>query len=239
MKKKQQAINESIDEQIKSAENLSTSLKEQEKISKSISSSFGVKSFAGLAGIVKSLPGLGALSTPFEEAAEASRVTRANQVVIFEGLKKQREEDLNRIDNEEEITDEVKKRLGLQDGDVIKLSIESADEYQKRIKSFVKPLDKLPGTIDSIKSGFGALSGVLKTSFATGLIAAFTDELLLVNTQTVELQKSLALSAGEAADLRNDFAGAAASSENINISTTALLETVTALSKQFGLPYFI
>ena len=32
---------------------------------------------------------------------------------------------------------------------------------------------------------------------------------------------------------------AAASSENINISTTALLETVTALSKQFGFPYFI
>ena len=65
---------------------------------------------------------------------------------------------------------------------------------------------------------------------------AIADEYLLVNKQTVELQKSLALSAGEAADLRNDFAGAAASSENINISTTALLETVTALSKQFGFP---
>ena len=65
------------------------------------------------------------------------------------------------------------------------------------------------------------------------------EEILKVNKETVELQKSLALSAGEAADLRNDFAAALLLSENINISTTALLKTVTALSKQFGFPYFI
>ena len=233
--KKQQAINESIKDQIESAEKLNETLGNQAELSKSISSSFGVKSFAGLAGIVKSLPGLGALSTPFEEAAEASRITRADQIIIFENKKKQRVVDKKNLDEGKELSQLAKKRLGIE-GQSSKLIYESLGEYQERLKSSVQPLKKLPGIGKSIGAGFNALGGVLKTSFATGLVAAFTDELLLVNSQTVELQKSLALSSGEAADLRNDFASAAASSENINISTTALLETVSALSKQFGFP---
>ena len=235
---KQQSINESIKDQIESAKELSKSLKEQAELSKSIASSFGVKSFAGLAGIVKSLPGLGALSTPFEEAAEASRIARANQISELENAKKSRKLDMQKLKTGDGLTKDVLKRLGLEK-QISSSGREASKNYKKNkdiLKGQLRDLNKVPSSLESVKAGFGALGGVLKTSFATGLIAAFADELLLVNSQTVELQKSLALSAGEAADLRNDFADAAASSENINISTTALLETVTALSKQFGFP---
>lgn len=237
-KEKQQAINESIKDQIESAKNLNKTLGKQAELSKSIASSFGVKSFANLAGIVKSLPGLGALSTPFEEAAEASRETRANQLIELENAKISRKVDMQKLKSGKGLTREVIKRLGLEN-QIKSAGAGAAKNYEKNkgvLKGQLRDLNKVPSSLASFKAGFSALGGVLKTSFATGLVAAFSDELLLVNSQTVELQKSLALSAGEAADLRNDFAGAAVSSENINISTTALLETVTALSKQFGFP---
>jgi len=232
---KQLEIDKSINDQIKSAERLNTTLGKQAELSKSISTSFGVKTFANLSSLVKSIPGLGALSTSFEEAAEASRTTRANQVVIFEGLKKQRKEDEKRLDTGKGLTKEVLDRLGIEK-DQSQLISESLDEYQKRLKSAVQPLKKLPGIGESLKAGGKALKGILRKSLGTGIVAAIADEFFLVNKQTVELQKSLALSASEATDLRQGFASAAASSENINISTTALLETVTALSKQFGFP---
>jgi len=130
---KQQAINDSIKDQIKSAKELGKALKEQEEISKSIASSFGVKSFAGLAGIVKSLPGLGALSTPFEEAAEASRIARADQIIIFENKKKQRVVDKKNLDEGKELSQLAKKRLGIE-GQSSKLIYESPGEYQERLK---------------------------------------------------------------------------------------------------------
>lgn len=235
---KQFEINQLLELQIKTAEDLSKELKEQQKLSKSIASSFSVKTFSNLSNLVKTLPGLGALSTPFEEAAEASRLTRANQLEELEYARRSRKLDLQKLKSGKELTRDVIKRLGLEKNiqSTGRGAAENYKENQKILKDQLRDLSKVPNGFKAFNAGINALGTTIRRSFGAATIAAIVDEFLLVNKQTVELQKSLALSAGEATDLRQEFAASAASSENINISTTALLETVTALSKQFGFP---
>ena len=236
---KQQDIKDSLEEQVISAKELEQSLAETEIYSKSIASSFGVKSFGGLASMIKNIPGLGVLSTPFEDAYEAARTTREEQVLQVRETNELSKAYNKMFDTGEGLTKGVIKRLGLEKKIGTEIAGPAAASRMRKMGLDVgerKEMEKLPGAMKSITSGGMKLASSLNKAFGVGLVIAFTDELLLVNSQTVELQKSLALSAGEAADLRNDFASAAASSENINISTTALLETVSALSKQFGFP---
>ena len=237
--RKQQDIKDSLKDQEKSAKELEQSLAETENYSKGIASSFGVKAFSGLSGMIKNIPGLGVLSTPFEDAYEAARATREEQVLQVRETNELSKEYNKMFDTGEGLTKGVIKRLGLEKKIGTEIAGPAAASRMRKMGLDVKErkeMEKLPGAMKSITSGGMKLASSLNKAFGVGLVIAFTDELLLVNSQTVELQKSLALSASEATDLRQEFAASAASSENINISTTALLETVTALSKQFGFP---
>ena len=237
--RKQQDIKDSLKDQEKSAKELEQSLAETENYSKGIASSFGVKAFSGLSGMIKNIPGLGVLSTPFEDAYEAARATREEQVLQVRETNELSKEYNKMFDTGEGLTKGVIKRLGLEKKIGTEIAGPAAASRMRKMGLDVKErkeMEKLPGAMKRITSGGMKLASSLNKAFGVGLVIAFTDELLLVNSQTVELQKSLALSASEATDLRQEFAASAASSENINISTTALLETVTALSKQFGFP---
>ena len=66
------------------------------------------------------------------------------------------------------------------------------------------------------------------------LIAELVQGIMQADKETVELQKSMALTRGEAMGFRTELASAAASSGDINITSTKLLETFSNLNKQFG-----
>jgi hypothetical protein len=66
------------------------------------------------------------------------------------------------------------------------------------------------------------------------LIAELIQGIMQADKETVELQKSMALTRSEAMGFRTELASAAASSGDINITSTKLLETFSNLNKQFG-----
>jgi len=239
-------INDNIEEQIKQSRKLVIEIQKQESLSKQISENFGVKTFQLLTDTIKSLPGLKILATPFEEAAEAARKVKEDQLIL---ARAERDRDISLLTSKKQVTRELLTRLGLEK-DIKGVNLEAyrqfakSEESQKKFLAIIesqplkisKRVKSITKETTSLGAAFKSLGKPLLKTFGAVMFKVAAEEILKVNKETVELQKSLALSAGEAADLRNDFAGAAASSENINISTTALLKTVTALSKQFGFP---
>ena len=228
----QEALNSAIRDQIGSAEDVNTVLKEQLKFSEKIAETTSVKSFQGISNFAKQIPGLKQLASPFEDAASAAREIETTRESLLG-----RKDDINKLKTGKGLTTEVIKRLGLEK-EITARGAAAAKQAKKQgiVGDLQKDLGKIPSSFSGINAGIKSLGSTFSKGFGAAVIAAVTDEFFLVNEQTVELQKSLALSAGEAADLRNDFADAAISSGNINVSTTALLKTVTALSKQFGFP---
>ena len=228
----QEALNSAIRDQIGSAEDVNTVLKEQLKFSEKIAETTSVKSFQGISNFVKQIPGLKQLASPFEDAASAAREIETTRESLLG-----RKDDIDKLKTGKGLTTEVIKRLGLEK-QITARGAAAAKQAKKQgiVGNLQKDLGKIPSSFSGINAGIKSLGSNFSKGFGGAVIAAVTDEFFLVNEQTVELQKSLALSADEAADLRNDFADAATSSGNINVTTTALLKTVTALSKQFGFP---
>ena len=228
----QEALNSAIRDQIGSAEDVNTVLKEQLKFSEKIAETTSVKSFQGISNFVKQIPGLKQLASPFEDAASAAREIETTRESLLG-----RKDDIDKLKTGKGLTTEVIKRLGLEK-QITARGAAAAKQAKKQgiVGNLQKDLGKIPSSFSGINAGIKSLGSTFSKGFGGAVIAAVTDEFFLVNEQTVELQKSLALSADEAADLRNDFADAATSSGNINVTTTALLKTVTALSKQFGFP---
>lgn len=228
----QEALNSAIRDQIGSAEDVNTVLKEQLKFSEKIAETTSVKSFQGISNFAKQIPGLKQLASPFEDAASAAREIETTRESLLG-----RKDDIDKLKTGKGLTTEVIKRLGLEK-QITARGAAAAKQAKKQgiVGNLQKDLGKIPSSFSGINAGIKSLGSTFSKGFGGAVIAAVTDEFFLVNEQTVELQKSLALSADEAADLRNDFADAATSSGNINVTTTALLKTVTALSKQFGFP---
>ena len=228
----QEALNSAIRDQIGSAEDVNAVLEEQLKFSEKIAETTSVKSFQGISNFVKQIPGLKQLASPFEDAASAAREIETTRESLLG-----RKDDINKLKTGKGLTAEVIKRLGLEK-QITATGTAAARQAKKQgiVGDLQKDLGKIPSSFSGITAGVKSLGSTFSKGFGGAVIAAVTDEFFLVNEQTVELQKSLALSADEAADLRNDFADAATSSGNINVSTTSLLKTVTALSKQFGFP---
>ena len=228
----QEALNSAIRDQIGSAEDVNAVLEEQLKFSEKIAETTSVKSFQGISNFVKQIPGLKQLASPFEDAASAAREIETTRESLLG-----RKDDIDKLKTGKGLTTEVIKRLGLEK-QITARGAAAAKQAKKQgiVGNLQKDLGKIPSSFSGINAGIKSLGSNFSKGFGGAVIAAVTDEFFLVNEQTVELQKSLALSADEAADLRNDFADAATSSGNINVTTTALLKTVTALSKQFGFP---
>lgn len=66
------------------------------------------------------------------------------------------------------------------------------------------------------------------------LIAELVQGIVKADKETVELQKSMALTSGESMAFRTNLALAASSTGDINITTTKLLKSFSDLNKQFG-----
>ena len=108
----------------------------------------------------------------------------------------------------------------------------NAERVKKnKLPMFSKSKMNLAGMQAGIKSLGPALTKALGP---IAIIVELVTGLFKANTEVVELKKSMALSSVEATSFRLNLANAAAESGNINITTSKLLETFSALNKQFG-----
>ncbi len=208
------SIADSIGEQVKETQKLLDNLDKVEKTSNAVSKNFGVKTFDALSDITKKLPGLNKFSEPFQQASEAARSTSANiEMAAKSGGKG--------------LTAEKIKQLGLekQVGD---LTGSAAANKLKGMSGFSKGLV-------AAQAGFKALGPMIKKALGPAvLIAELVKGIMQADKETTELQKSMALSKTEAAGFRLNLGMAASASGNINITASKLLETFSALNKQFG-----
>jgi len=110
------------------------------------------------------------------------------------------------------------------------------EKSQRFVKKDTKDIIKDATNIKSISS---SLTSNFKTTLksSAGLLGVITQIgalILKADNELVSIQKSFALSRLEALGLRNEFAEVANESGNINITATALLQTVNDLSTELG-----
>jgi hypothetical protein len=90
----------------------------------------------------------------------------------------------------------------------------------------------------SLSKTFGITKGNIKEMFTlTGLFTFLINAALSANKQSVELGKSLGYGADRADAFRENIAGIARNSENINVNTQNLVEAFSELAKATGFAY--
>jgi hypothetical protein len=98
-----------------------------------------------------------------------------------------------------------------------------------------KGMSKFSKGLAGFTAGFKALGPLITKALGPlGLIVQFVQGLLQADKETTELQKSMALTKGEAVGFRMELMNAAGATGDINITSSKLLETFGALNKQFG-----
>jgi len=210
-----QDISESLKEQVTQSQRLVGELKQIEGFSDKISENFGVKTFGFLNDIIGSIPGLKTLKEPFEAAASAAGEAAIENEKISE---------LKKLGNK--ITQDDIKRFGLENQFLDKngklLAGAAANSRAQNVSQnvFMTGLKKLG---PALKAAFKPLIG-LEILMALGQ----------ADKELVEVQRNLALSRIEAIGFRAELAEAASASGNINVTTTALLNTFNAINKELG-----
>lgn len=207
-------IVDTLQQQVEQTKKLLDNLEEVEKTSNAVSKNFGVKAFGALSDITKKIPGLSRFSESFQQAGEASRSMAANiETAARSGGKG--------------LTAEKIKQLGLEK-QVGNLTGSAAASKLKGMSGFSKGLA-------AAQVGFKALGPIItKVLGPVGIIIDFVMALGKADKETNELQKSMALTKNEAVAFRDSIAKASYESNNININSSKLLETFSALNKQFG-----
>lgn len=209
----------SIKDQIDESTSLVQNLKEIKELSQQTADNFGTKMFKGIADLTQAIPGLRKFSEPFQKASEASRGISAEIEEAIRskgfGLNAQRVRDLG-------LDQILRSKSG-------KLLTGTAAANR---------LAGLSGTqkgIIAMKAGFKALAPILKKALGPlVIITELVSALFKANKETVELQKSMALSSTEASKFRLQMSKVAADSNDINVTTSKLLESFSSLNKQFG-----
>ena len=219
-KELQSEINSNIDAQISTTQSLIKELGRVEEMSAKVGKNFGVKSFGALSDITKSIPGLRKFSEPFKEAEEATRKT---------SLANLKANEIKSLGNK--ISQKDIKRLGLE-GKLIskngKMLSGSAAFSKAQSLGLIK-------TNSTLMAGTKALGPALKKALGPlGLILEFLSAITEADKQIVGLQKSMALSTGEAIAFKGELSEVAALTFDNNITATKLLKTFTDLNKQFG-----
>lgn len=207
-------IQSAIDAQTTFNKGLQDAIDFQDKIN----DNFGVKIFGSLNDVAKVIPGLGKLAPGFEEAAEAAKeATRANE--IEEQLAKSSREALNNIGFDESVNRFRDKKTGKF------ISKEDVDKLKEAAN---------PNLLNPTKEGFKALKSTILEAFKPLIGLEILKSLLQADKELVKIQRNLALSRIEAIGFRAELAEAAAASGNINVTTTALLNTFNAINKELG-----
>jgi hypothetical protein len=176
-----------------------------------------------------------------EEEEAILRAQRAG-FPVFENLIKQNEKRL-------ELENKIQKSLGLT-GDVTKLlgkipgvgsaASEAFNDVEKEVKEIVKETGKVPDrfqTMGMFADKFGKILIEKITDPLAGMLMAFKaikDTITAVDKGTVQLQKSLSLSYGEARELRKELSAAALANGNNLVNTQDLLKAQANLNNLLG-----
>jgi len=236
-------LNNTISQQEVFNKGLQDAIKFQNKINKNS----GVKIFSGLSDVAKAIPGLNKIAPGFQEAANAAKQqARDNEInVQLENDKYQAQ--LGTFNLEKQSLQSLSKADGLTRSKIKSLGLESKflDKNGKilagtaatrrantLLANQIPPiLGKAAKGSSVFLAGLKALRPILKQLLGPLNIAI---ALFQANKQVVELQKSLSLNVMEATELRNRFSNIAVSTGDINITSSKLLKTFSALNKQFG-----
>ena len=204
-----------------------------------INKNAGVKLFGGLEDITKAIPGLSKFTGAFTEASEAAESqARFNKLQFgaVEGITKaqkaQRVLDLKALRSGKALTKEAQVRLGLEAKYFTKAGVLNKTFKASTIAKAVKPLGK---SMTPFMAGLKSIAPAL--SKALGPISFIIEAVIAIGSadkQLVEIQKSMALSSDDAVKFRSELIGAAARTNDINITATALNKTFGSISKQFG-----
>jgi plasmid maintenance system antidote protein VapI len=102
-------------------------------------------------------------------------------------------------------------------------------------KTGLTPSQALAGKSSPLLAGVKSLGPALTKALSPViLIVELIKGITQADKETTELQKSMGLTKDQASGFRMNLASAAAGSNNLNITTTKLLETYNSINKQFG-----
>ena len=210
---------ESIQMQVDNALQLKEALKSIQKESQAISGAFGVKAFAGLAEVVKSVPGISKFAGAFEEAAEAARAQGAESVKVNAATNR-------KIDLYKKLRKEGvgwAKALG---------QANLSDKELKKGKLPLKATGTLAAGFKSLGPSLAATLGPLAL-LGKGLVAIGKSWTLL-DKQSGVVAKSMGTSAAEGRKLVASSAAYAKSSGDGLLSAKDLVDAQITLNKEFG-----
>lgn len=187
-----------LSEQVTFTQNLIRNLAEIEAQSKAIANSFSVKNFEGLSRIVKEIPILRQFSAPFEQAANASRVTVAQNAKLKEQFGDAAKSQSAFLAGTKELGIAFSNLAGAA---LLTSIISSFGKLNKAQTEIRRNLGETASSLDLVDSKFGTVADQLETinslteQFGFNTLAAF-DAINL--REATELTKALGLSSEEA-----------------------------------------
>jgi hypothetical protein len=191
--------------------------------------------FSALSEVVKDIPGLRKLSSPFEAASKAARetvISNAKIKSVNEDIKKLGEEALK---TGKGLTKEKLKQLGLDEITQGKSGVAAAavlKQYQSQAKV-------QNSTMVGLKSGFSELGPLISSalgplallSAAVSAVKFFVSAMFAVDKQTVSLGRNLQISNESATQLRKYFLESSQSSKDLAYTTEDMVEAQMQLSQ--------
>ena len=193
-----------LKEQIIFTQNLINNLSQIESQSKAIANNFSVKTFDGLSRIVKDIPVLRQFSTPFESAANASRLVVAENAKILstgKGLTANKIKELG-----------LEKELGGLTGTAAAQKAKSLGLDQKAV-----------GTQEALRAGAKELSGTLSKMASAAILGSIVNSFLQLNKAQVDFQRNIGASVNRLDTLNDSL-----------ISSVDYIQQANSLVEQFG-----
>jgi hypothetical protein len=197
-------ITSALKEQVEFTQNLINNLSEVESQSQAIANNFSVKTFDGLSRIVKDIPVLRQFSTPFENAANASRIVVAENSKLLSTGK-----GLNATKIEE---------LGLTD----KLGGLTGTAAAAKAKSLGYDAKSL-GNQKALNAGAAELNASFTRLASAAILGAIVNSFLKLNKAQVEFQRNIGASVNRIDTLNNSL-----------ISSVDYIQQANSLVEQFG-----
>lgn len=233
-KELQTEINKSIEDQIKAGKKLNNQLEEQQGLTEQISENLGVKTFGFIEDITKAIPGLRKFSKPFEDAAKATRDAALNNITV-----KKSNEKINLLGEKALKTGKGLSKVKLEELGLTKLTGETSGPQAAKLLRTYKSSSK---QVSVMKAGFKALGPAIKTALGPlGLIMVAVDAIKMIadlfvaaDGNTTAIAKNLGISKSAARGVREELQITAGSSENVLVTTKALVGAQGQLTQAIG-----
>lgn len=216
-------IADSINMQVKAAQQLKRDMRDIADTSKDISNEVGVKTFGGMSEISKKIPGLSKFSGPFEEASEAARATVATNVEMLKTGKGLTKEKVKEFGLEKKLQGWNKKKG--------KFETLAGTAAAKKAKA----MGLMPKALGGLTAGFKALGPMITKALGPiGLIIEGIKAFIQIDKAAGDMAKSMGVSYLEGAKVVANAADAAALSGDLLVSSKDVVKAQMTLNKLYG-----